>query len=273
MAVTGCTGGLGRELCFKLVSLGANLIMLDRNKEKSQSLENELLGEFKNANIKRIQIELENIDEVKTVTEKLINLKPDIFIANAGAYSIPRYRTSTGYDNVFQINFISPYYMACRIKEVIKSIKIVAVGSIAHTYSVIDQKDIDFSTRKNSALAYGNSKRFLMLSLAEKFKNDPQSLAIVHPGITFTNLTAHYPKLIFAVIKHPMKIIFMKPKKAVLCILEGVFEATPYGFWIGPKFFSVWGKPKMQRLKAVFTEDGRTAIINAEEIYNQIKEK
>ncbi len=185
------------------------------------------------------------------------------------SFALPRHIASCGYDNVFQINFVSPYYMACRFKEELPNIKIVAVGSIAHTYSVIDENDVDFKLRKSSALCYGNSKRFLMLALSEKFKNE-NCLSIVHTGITFTNITAHYPKLIFAIIKHPMKVIFMKPKKAVLCILKGIYITTPKGSWIGPRFFSIWGKPKTKKLKASFSSDSQKAFDIAEKIYKKI---
>ncbi len=270
VAITGCTGGLGRELCFKLAEMGASLVMLDRNPQKSENLENELKSRFENIKITRITTELEDMCSVTSACDRLITLGPDIFIANAGAYSIPRHICSSGYDNVFQINFVSPYYMIRRLHEANPDIKIIAVGSIAHTYSKIDESDIDFRTRKSSAKAYGNSKRFLMLALGEYFKNSPDSLSVVHPGITFTNITAHYPKVIFAVIKHPMKIIFMKPKKAVLCIVEGVFKSTPFGYWIGPRVFGVWGKPKMQKIKAAFSPDSNKAEKIAEQIYKKM---
>ncbi len=272
VAVTGCTGGLGIELCYALAKSGADLIMLDRNPQKSKRLAEELSNSFKSIKITRITTELEDIDSVKSVTENLISLKPDIFIANAGAYSIPRHICSSGFDNIFQINFVSPYYMACALFKNNPKIKIVAVGSIAHTYSKINDSDIDFKGFKSSAKAYGNSKRFLMLSLLEKFECYKENLAIVHPGITFTNITAHYPKVIFAIIKHPMKIIFMKPKKAVLSILEGVFRFTEKGYWIGPRIFGIWGNPKKQKLKACFTDDSKKAYDIAEKIYKDLTE-
>jgi len=146
------------------------------------------------------------------------------------------------------------------------------VGSIAHNYSKTDENDTDFSTRTASSLVYGNAKRYLMFSLYELFKNEiDASLSVAHPGITFTNITAHYPKLIFAVIKYPMKVIFMKPRKAALSILRGCFEATPYNFWIGPGIFNVWGYPKMQKLLSCKSDESEKIGQKAEEIYNNIK--
>ena len=273
IAVSGSTGGLGKELCHYLAYLGADLILMDRNDNKVSALEMEVRQSFSEVNILKIKLDLSDMGMVKSAVIKLKALSPDIIIFNAGAYSIPRYKCDTELDNVFQINFASPYYMVKELLPVIRENKgkIVAVGSIAHNYSQLDLNDLDFSTRKKASLVYGNAKRFLMFSLFELFKNENEaSLSVVHPGITFTGITAHYPKLIFALIKHPMKIIFMKPKKAVLSVLKGVFENTNYHSWIGPKLFNIWGLPKTIPLKTCSKKESEQIFIEAEEIYNKI---
>lgn len=270
VAVTGTTGGLGRELCAFLCELRADLVLLDRNAERSKAFQNQLLTRFPDRKISRITVDLEDMDSVKSATEQLKNLPLDIFIHNAGAYSIPRHKCATGYDNVFQINFVSPTYM---IRELLPTLRqrngrVVAVGSIAHNYSKTDQSDVDFSTRTASSKVYGNAKRYLMFSLYELFKTESTvKLSVVHPGITFTNITSHYPKLIFAIIKHPMKVIFMKPKKAALCTLKGVFSQTDYHQWIGPRLFNVWGLPSLKNLKTCPIDESRHIGKTAEEIF------
>ena len=97
-------------------------------------------------------------------------------------------------------------------------------------------------------------------------------VVIVHPGITFTNITAHYPKVIFAIIKHPMKVVFMSVKKATLSILAGAFWNTSGDEWIGPRLFDVWGLPKRRKLKFSKAETDRI-IVTAEGIYKDISEK
>ena len=42
VVISGSTGGLGRELCFYLAGLGADLVLLDRNSEKSKAFAEEL---------------------------------------------------------------------------------------------------------------------------------------------------------------------------------------------------------------------------------------
>ncbi len=194
---------------------------------------------------------------------------------NAGAYSIPRKICDTGLDNVYQINFASPYYLTRELLPILrlKNGRVIAVGSIAHNYSKTDPSDIDFRRRKAASKVYGNAKRHLMFSLFELFKNESEAtLAVTHPGITFTNITAHYPKVIFALIKHPMKIIFMKPKYAALSVLEGLFSETGYKEWIGPAIFDIWGRPKKKRLRSCSDAESLEIFKNAERIYKGIKD-
>lgn len=272
VAITGSTGGIGVELCEYLCKLGANLILVDRNLQKSERLKNKLLEKY-GTDIRCITADLEDFESVKAVAEQLKNEAVDIFLHNAGAYSIPRKICDTGFDNVFQINFVSPYYMIKELLPNLRKVKgrVVVVGSIAHNYSKTNKDDIDFKNHKRASRVYGNAKRYLMFSLFELFKNETEvTLSVTHPGITFTNITAHYPKLIFAVIKHPMKIIFMKPRVACLSVLLGIFENCEYLEWIGPGFFNVWGKPKKQRLKTVSKTEREFIAKTAEEIYKKL---
>ena len=94
-------------------------------------------------------------------------------------------------------------------------------------------------------------------------------LSVCHPGITFTNITAHYPKFIFALIKHPMKVIFMHPKRACLSILRGLFEDCGRNEWMGPGIFNVWGLPKKTTLRTCDAAEARRICEKAEELYRQ----
>ena len=270
VAVSGATGGIGRALCEHLASLGADLILMDRNAERSRTLGERLCKKFEGIAVSYINVDLSDPESVKSATEKLKETKVEALILNAGAYHIPRHKTSLGLDNVFQINFVSPYYI---IRSLLRKRGggVVAVGSIAHRYSHVDPSDPDFSSRTKSSLVYGNAKRHLMYSLMA-LSAEEGGISIVHPGITFTNITAHYPKVIFAIIKNPMKVIFMKPARACLSILYGVFRHTGDSEWIGPSIFDIWGSPKVSRLGGCNEEERRVIEGFAETFYSKMKE-
>lgn len=276
VAITGPTGGLGRELCRYMAAMGAELVLLGRNEAAMHALQQELEQANPGTAIRCIRLDLENIEQVRAACDALEAAPPDILFLAAGAYSIPRHTCSTGFDNVFQINFVSHHYMMRRLMPLMAArpgARVVAVGSIAHRYSRTDPADVDFSTRRSAAKVYGNSKRYLMASCWEYVaRQTGVSLAVVHPGITFTNITAHYPPWLFTLIKHPMKWIFMSPRRACLSLVQGVFEETGRGEWIGPRWLDIWGLPKKRRLRSLPADECRRIAQTAEHIYQQQRE-
>lgn len=268
VVISGSTGGLGRELCFYLSELKAELILLDRNKKKSEAFAEELRAKNPDLKVSHLTADMSDMESVYRTADRLSRMEIDFLILNAGAYSIPRYVCDSGYLNIYQINFVSPYYLARRLISGIESRggKIVAVGSIAHNYSKIDERDMDFRTRRQASKVYGNAKRYLTYGL---FALNSPAVSVAHPGISFTGITDHYPPLIFALIKHPMKIIFPHPRVACLSVLKGMFTDCKPNEWIGPSLFDVWGKPSVKPLKTARpTEASKIAEIT-EEIYNK----
>ena len=268
VAISGSTGGIGKELCKFFCSLSADIILIDRNKARSDALKESLLEEFPNISLKAYYVDLENISAVRELAKALQNETIDYLVLNAGAYKIPRRKGENGFENAFNINFVSPYILADALLPKIKARggKLIAVGSIAHNYSKIDVNDVDFATRKAPSKIYGNAKRYLMYSLwsLDEYRD---TVNVAHPGIAVTNITSHYPKLIYAIIKYPMKIIFMNPKKASLSILYALFTETKKNEWIGPRIFDVWGLPRKKTLKTCSQEEAEKISELSKEIY------
>ena len=263
VAVCGATGGIGEELCRHLARLGAELWLCCRSEVKTQALIDKLRADYPNLVAHFVSLDLEDAHSVNAAAEILAQTPPHVLIHNAGAYAIPRHTTAQGVDNVFQINCLSPYVLTERLLTPMATVggRVVVVGSIAHNYSKIDPADTDFSARTAASKVYGNAKRHLMLALYERFEDVKEvTLSVTHPGITFTNITAHYPKWLFCIIKHPMKVIFMPPRRAALSVLLGVFEPTAYGEWIGPRLFHVWGLPRKRKLHTFTSMEAKQAF-------------
>lgn len=274
VVITGATGGLGKEICMLLAGLNADIILACRNQKLSEKLSDEIKLVYPNINIDYIQLDLSKISSVKTCINELKKYNGiDILINNAGVYNVPLQTLELGYNNVFQINFISTYYLT---KELLPELEkkdnstCITLGSVAHNYSKIDINDIDFSTRKKHSKIYGNSKRYLMFSLYELFENTKVNLAIVHPGVTLTNMTNHYPKAINWLVKLGIKLVFPKPKKAVLSILLGTVQSTKKYEWIGPRVLNVWSYPKLSKLKTCTPEESKKIFKITKDIMSKI---
>ncbi len=270
VAISGSTGGLGKALCENFAMLGARLLLVDRNREKSEKLISELKAKYPHIAAEHITLDLEDTERARAVADELTARRIDFLVLNAGAYSIPRHTCACGYDNVFTINFLSPYILA---KSTLPNIaerggRVVIVGSIAHRYSKTDKTDIDFCGRTASSKVYGNAKRYLMYA-CDAEKKYRKEIVITHPGIAVTNITAHYPKWLYAIIKYPMKVIFAKPEKACLSTLAGLFSDGERDTWIGPRIFDIWGLPKKRRFSP---DDAERAWVRetADKIYKEI---
>lgn len=264
IAITGSTGGIGRELCFMLASSKCELILLDRNENKSISLESEIKNKFAFAKIKRITTDLVDLNSVNHAIEELKKYKIDFFIHNAGIYNMPRHITSLGIDNILLTNFAMPYYITEQLKNNVS--KFVIVGSIAHSYNKLDESDIEFAHNNKPSHIYGNSKRLLMCAMSASDFN----VTIAHPGITLTNMTNHYPKAINWLVKIGIKILFPAPKKACLSIMQALTSPTPKTCWIGPKFCNIWGNPSTKKLK-ISKKECDFALNYAKKVTNLIK--
>lgn len=274
VAITGATGGLGREICKTVVSLGADIVLIDRDARKSSVLQRELTKVRDGVTVHRAELDLSHPEQIKNAAKRIAAYSPDYLILNAGVYHLPRYKCTGNIDNVFMINFLSHYLLVRALLPDLRkaNAKVVAVGSIAHNYSRTDENDVDFSGRTSSALVYGNSKRYLMFALSELLKNEPHvSFTIAHPGITFTGITDHYPPAVFAVIKHPMKVIFPPPRVAAQNIVYGMFDSTEKNEWIGPRYFNIWGRPEKHRLTTCPEDERQRIFKNAELLADRLE--
>ena len=273
VAISGSTGGLGSVLCARLAELGAGrLILLDRNASKAEALKNALTQRYPDLCVEIVLTDLSDMQSVRAAAQALEKKPIDVLICNAGAYAVPRYITSSGLDNVFQINFAAPYYLMRRLTPQLRSRggRVVLVGSVAHRYSCTDPHDVDFRTRDRASLVYGNAKRYLMIAAPDTAAKVGLPIALTHPGIAVTGITAHYPKCLYALIKYPMKVIFMHPRRACLSILRGVYEETQPGEWIGPRYFDVWGLPQKSRYDTYNAEEKARVCAEAERIYQML---
>ena len=269
VVVTGAAGGIGSKLCRYLAQLHAHIVMLDCAVEKMNTVKDAIMQEFPSTDLETIAVDLNNLREVRDVALALSPRRIDFLVLNAGVYNVPITQGELGYNNVFQVNFISHYYL---VKALLPTLartqgKVVAVTSIAHNYAKLNTADIDFTKQGKKTKIYGNSKRFLMYALAELFKNRTDvRLALVHPGVTLTPMTNHYHPAINWFVTLTLGLICPKPEVAALNVLAGLFKEVGNSEWLGPKTKGVWGQPTVSQLTDATDEERKEIFTIAENI-------
>ena len=269
VAITGSTGGLGSEMVKKLAKDGYNFILLNRNETKT----NQQIAELKAINqaikIDFVKLDMEKLSDIQNVVSYLNQHHFDYFIGNAAIYNVPIEKLESGFNNIFFVNFVGLYYLTrkLQLKEDVE--RFIIVGSVAYNFAKLDESDLDHTKKNKTNDVYGNSKRFLMMSLYEAFKNDPR-LAIVHPGVVYTNITSHFPKWINWFIVLFIRLLFPTAKKASRVLLDGIKRSTAYLDWIGPKVLGLWGGPKVKHIKNMKQDEIEKIASHAEAIYKKM---
>lgn len=274
VVLTGADGGFGKEICRCLAPHCGKLILINHLPEKADEFWEEMCRDFPEANIRYLRADFENVNEVEALCRKLSDVPIDFLFHNAGAYCMPRRRNAVGVDCVFQINFLSPYYITKKLLPNLRQQggKVIVMGSIAHSGAKADRGDIDFPLCNIPSRIYGNSKRYLMYAHEELLKNEASvRYAIAHPGISPTGITRNYPKALGALTKIPMKIMFMSPKEAGLSAVRAILEDSPQYSWFGPKFFNIWGSPELKALEGCNLDERKFIFETAEKLYDKME--
>lgn len=109
--VTGATGGIGREICRKLVSEGVECLMLAcRNTTKASRLADELRSEFADSSTEILTgcVDLASLASVREFAASLAGNTVDALINNAGIMPGDVTITEDGIETATQTNAVAP---------------------------------------------------------------------------------------------------------------------------------------------------------------------
>jgi NAD(P)-dependent dehydrogenase (short-subunit alcohol dehydrogenase family) len=177
--------------------MGANLICINRNSEKSEALCDEIKKKFGVSCEYKIA-DLSNLKDIHLVGEELSKLdRPiDVLIHNAGVYLTKRVITTDGLEKVFVIQYLASFIINYLLIDKLKSqekARIIIVNSEGHRFAAwgLRLDDLNWDKRRYSGLqSYGSAKLAQLLSMIafdEQFKNTGVSINAMHPGAVKTD--------------------------------------------------------------------------------------
>lgn len=192
VVISGATSGIGKYTAKKYASMGADLLCINRNKDKSESLKKEIEAEY-DISLDYILADLGNLNEIHTVAKELANLEKsiDILIHNAGIHLTKQELSNEGLDKVFVVNYLSSfiinYLLIDKLKRQEKA-RIIMNNSEGHRFAPwgLRLDDLNWTKRRYSGLrAYGSAKLAQLLSMhlfKEKFEGSDVTINSMHPG-------------------------------------------------------------------------------------------
>ena len=199
--ITGANSGTGFEAARILLSKGAEVIMLNRNIQKSEAAVNALKRSVgSDANVRSIQLDLSSMDSVRQASENILNEVPsiDALMCNAAIAQVPKQEfTTDGFESHLGVNHYGHFLLCGLLLDRIEASlgRIVVVGSEGYNMGLktIQFDDMNWDGNYNPMNTYCHSKLAQMMfayQLQDKLKAEGKrtKVYVCHPGASTTSL-------------------------------------------------------------------------------------
>ena len=198
VVITGATSGIGYYTARKYALNGANLLLLNRNEEKSIIVCDEFRQDF-GVECEYKIADFTRISDLQKVGYELLDsdIKIDVLIHNAGVYSTKKIFTEDDIELVFQVIYLGSFILNYILKDKLKAqgnTRIIFVNSEGHRFALfgLSLDDLEWEDHHYSGLrSYGKAKTAQLLSMIsfdDYFKNSGVSINAMHPGSVKTNM-------------------------------------------------------------------------------------
>ena len=196
VVITGATSGIGYHTARKYASMGADLLCINRNPEKSEALRHEIEGEY-GVKCKYLIADLGILADIHRVAHEMAELAGpiDVLIHNAGVYLTKRELTAEGLEKVFVVQYLASFIINNVLMDKLRSqehARIIMVNSEGHRFAAwgLRLDDLNWEKRHYSGLkSYGSAKLAQLLSMivfAELFEGSGVTINAMHPGAVKT---------------------------------------------------------------------------------------
>ncbi len=113
IAITGATSGLGRAAAAQIASDGATVIVLGRNRDKTERVAAEIRTETGNQGVSAIIAEMGDLDSVRRAADEILAAhdRLDVLIHNAGALTQRRAEASDGTEATIASQVVGPFLL------------------------------------------------------------------------------------------------------------------------------------------------------------------
>jgi retinol dehydrogenase 13 len=192
VVITGTTSGIGKFTAMKYASMGADLLCINRNEEKTIELKTEIEESYA-VKCDYLIADLSKQKDIHAIADQLSKMERpiDVLIHNAGLTLSKQQLTDEGFDLVFVVNYLSSFIINYQLMEKLKNqlnARIVMNNSEGHRFVPwgLSLDDLHWKKSRYTGLkAYGSAKLAQLLSMhifKEKFVGSNVTINSMHPG-------------------------------------------------------------------------------------------
>lgn len=244
--ITGANSGVGFEISKGMLKDGYHVVMACRNSEKAALAKEQLLSEFRRA---EISIFIVDISDFASIREFAQRLKAhidhiDILINNAGILLNKSKTTPDGTELQFATNHLGHFLLVSLLIDLMpdsQASRVISLSSIAHKKAKINFNDLNCENQPNWDAAYAQSKlACLMFSdqLNRMLQASGKKIISVaaHPGGTDTGLFENMSPLLMTLLRFTFVPLFLHSTfdAAKPALMAALSQSVNGGEYYGP---------------------------------------
>ena len=184
--ITGATSGLGRSTAESLARLGAQLILVGRNPEKTARVAEAIIGASGNSNVRTEIADLSLMAEVRALAARQ-QAPIHLLVNNVGVLLPERRETQEGLETTFATNLLGHFLLTELLIDKLEApARIINVSSGGMYTQRIRVEDLQMERgRYDGTVAYARTKRAQVILTeiwAERLRDRGIVVHSMHPG-------------------------------------------------------------------------------------------
>jgi len=230
--VTGATSSIGEVTARELARLGATVIVVGRNPERSVATVNMIKQQTGNPNVDFMLADLSSQKEIRQLAQQFQNRyqRLHVLVNNAGAVFTSRQESVDGIEMTFALNHLGYFLLTNLLLDILRAStpsRIINVSADVQHHKVtrIDFDDLQSRRKYRFWKVYMQTKLANWLftyELAQRLKNTSVTVNALHPGVLSSNLGMNNRGilgLIWRLIKPLFNVVLTSPEKGAQTII------------------------------------------------------
>lgn len=198
--ITGSNTGIGKATATGLAQLGAEVVMVCRDKDKGEYARKQIIKQSKNDAVHLLIADLSSLQQVKSLADEIQKKfnRIEVLINNAGIITQKRQSTVDGFEYQFAVNYLSHFLLTQLLLDLLlksSPSRIINVSSHVHKDAGINFSDLQSETEYKPLKVYGMTKLAQILftnKLSNFLHGKDVTVNALSPGVVATNLLNDY---------------------------------------------------------------------------------
>ena len=218
--VTGGTNGIGKSTAQELARMGATVVIVGRDAQKTSQVVEEIRVASSNKNVDSLLADLTSHQEIQLLADKFKRKYSQlhVLINNAGGFFLRRQFSVDGIEMTFALNHLASFLLTNLLLDTLKAsapARIINVSSDAHASGKIEFDNLQ-GERQYGPKAYDNSKLANILfttELARRLEGTGVTVNALHPGFVATGFAKNNGRVIAALVSLITPLVARSPAK------------------------------------------------------------